>query len=459
MPTSPRERAHDACPGVLRTHPAADGALARLRIPGGSLGGGAARMLAACARDVSDGWLELTSRGNVQLRGLADGAAAVLAARAGAAGLLPSATHERVRNIVGSPLSGRGAGGQRDIAPLVDAVDAGLCADPELAALPGRMLFAVDDGSGDLAALPADLTLRALPAGETLLLVAGEPVALRMADRTAVPALLAAARAFLDVRAAGGAAAAAWRVAELPTGRDRLLAAAAAAARPAADTVLDGVLPEAAAGTGTAPVGARPGTHAQRDGRWALTVLVPLGRLHADQLDLLAAVAEDGGDGQVIVTPWRSVVLRDLDLAVLAGASDRLGAAGLVVDPESGWVGVTSCAGRPGCARALADVRRDAARSAEVAGSVRRELRPVHWSGCARRCGQPAGEVVEVVADVAGYRIHGGSGAVLAVPWSDGGEPGELSVAGWGVLVDAVAARRSVARRRCRDGREAGSWR
>ncbi|WP_261554351.1 nitrite reductase [Frankia tisae] len=481
MPTSPRERAHDACPGVLRTHPAADGALARLRIPGGSLGGGTARTLAACARDVSDGCLELTSRGNVQLRGLADGAAAVLAARAAAAGLLPSATHERVRNIVGSPLSGRAGGGLRDIAPLVDALDAGLCADPELAALPGRMLFAVDDGSGDLAALPADLALRALPAGETLLLVAGEPVALRVPDDTAVPALLAAARAFLDVRATGGAAAAAWRVAELPIGRDHLLDAAAAASRSAAGTTRDGVPStriavasagfEGAAGAGTAPVGAWPGAHAQRDGRWALTALVPLGRLHADQLDLLAAVAEGGGDGQVIVTPWRSVVLRDLNLAVLAGASDRLAAAGLVVDRESGWVGVTSCAGRPGCAKALADVRRDASRSAG-AGSApvrsgtpgggpqhRRDRRPVHWSGCTRRCGQPAGEVVEVVADAAGYRIHGGSGAALAVPWSDGDEPGELSAADWDVLVDAVAARRSVARPRCRDGREAGSWR
>ncbi|EIV93056.1 sulfite reductase, beta subunit (hemoprotein), partial [Frankia sp. QA3] len=275
-------------------------------------------------------------------------------------------------------------------------------------------------------------------------------------------------------------------------GRDRLLAAAAAqvpraaaasggsADWPAGDgpgragdavsTVeVDPTGIGVAAGVGIdgGPPGARPGRHHQRDGRWALTALVPLGRLRADQLDLLAAVADADGDGRVMVTPWRSVVLRDLDLPALAGASDRLAAAGLVVDPDSGWVGVTSCAGRPGCARALADVRRDAGRSAEVPGSVRRpgpsagdtprrrEPLSVHWSGCARRCGQPAGEVVEVVADAAGYRIRGGPGTALLVPWSDGGGPGDLLAAGWGVLVDAVAARRSVARRRCRDGREA----
>ncbi|THJ64491.1 nitrite reductase, partial [Candidatus Frankia alpina] len=172
------------------------------------------------------------------------------------------------------------------------------------------------------------------------------------------------------------------------------------------------------------------------------------------------------GDGRVMVTPWRSVVLRDLDAAAVARGSDRLAAMGLVVDADSGWVGVTSCAGRPGCAKALADVRRDAGRSAG-AGSApvrsgtsdggprhRRDRLPVHWSGCARRCGQPAGEVVEVVADATGYRIRRRAGSTALVPWSEGARPGEVSAVDWDVLVDVVAAQRSVARLR-RDGREA----
>src|SRR5918911_2667097 len=76
----PRDRV-DACPGALQTHAAADGGLARVRVPGGTLTGAQLRVLAGAARDLGDGALELTSRGNVQLRGLADGAAAELGER------------------------------------------------------------------------------------------------------------------------------------------------------------------------------------------------------------------------------------------------------------------------------------------------------------------------------------------------------------------------------------------
>ncbi|MCW2703912.1 MAG: precorrin-3B synthase, partial [Blastococcus sp.] len=115
MTASARPRA-DACPGALRTHAAADGALARVRVPGGTLSSAQVRVLAAAARDLGDGALELTSRGNLQLRGLPPGSEAELGDRLAAAGLLPSATHERVRNVLASTLSGR-AGGHLDVRP------------------------------------------------------------------------------------------------------------------------------------------------------------------------------------------------------------------------------------------------------------------------------------------------------------------------------------------------------
>lgn len=83
-------------------------------------------------------------------------------------------------------------------------------------------------------------------------------------------------------------------------------------------------------------------------------------------------------------------------------APARIEDAGLVIAPDGPWETVTTCTGRPGCAKSLADVRADAR---AVADRTRGPL-PVHWSGCERRCGHPRGTAwVDLVATGAGYRI------------------------------------------------------
>jgi precorrin-3B synthase len=379
---APRLRA-DACPGALQTHAAADGALARVRVPGGLLDASQLRVLARAARDLGDGALELTSRGNVQLRGLADGAGPELGNRLAAAGLLPSATHERVRNILASALSGR-TGGHVDVRPWVAELDAGLCADPATATLPGRFLATLDDGRGDVAGLGGDVGLLALAPDEVALSLAGTDSGLRACPADAVALALAAVRAFLDERADQGGTA--WRLAELDDGPQRV---AARLSGPRAAPVP--VPPPPATG----PVGAVE----QEDGRTALVAAVPLGRLPAEQAELLAGLADE-----VQLTPWRSVVVPDLAEDRVDDAAVDLHRTGLVFDADSPWTRVTACAGRPGCARSLADVRADAVR-AVATGSLPADGGRQHWAGCERRCGRPRGEVVDVVATGTGYRI------------------------------------------------------
>jgi len=209
----------DACPGVFAPHDAADGALARIRLPGGAVDAAALRTVAACAQELGDGQVHLTSRGNLQLRGLAR--TPELAGRLAGAGLLPSATHERVRNVLASPLAGV-SGGRTDVRRMAAALDRGLCARPALAGLPGRFLFALDDGRGDVVAEEPDLCWQVVAPRTGVLRVAGTIVAaVDVAD--AVPALLAAAEAFLALREADGGTA--WRAAELRDAPARVAAA------------------------------------------------------------------------------------------------------------------------------------------------------------------------------------------------------------------------------------------
>ncbi|MFI8517589.1 cobalamin biosynthesis protein CobG [Streptomyces sp. NPDC085481] len=363
----------DACPGALRLHSADDGRLARLRLPGGRLTAHQVEVLADAAESLGDGCVSVTSRGNVELRGLGEGCGGALAGLLDRAGLLPSPTHERARNIVASPAAGLDGLGYADVQLWARELDALLCAEPWTAALSGRFLFVLDDGRGDVAGLGGDVTL--LAEGPTVLLRVGGPV-LRIAAADAPRAALAAAGAFLDAaRAAGNGA---WRVRELPEGHRPDPAGALARAGIGAEPVP--VLPR------PVPPPLLPGPLGPR----ALHVLAPLGRLTAAQLRALLPA------GEVRFTPWRGVVV-----AAGHGRLAELASYGLITRPDAPSVGVSACTGRPGCAKSLADVRAEAARA------PRGEL-PVHFSGCERRCGHPHGAWVDVLATGDGdYLVDG----------------------------------------------------
>ncbi|MFI9001375.1 cobalamin biosynthesis protein CobG [Streptomyces sp. NPDC053541] len=409
----------DACPGALRLHRADDGFLARLRLPGGRLTGDQVELLAAAAEELGDGGIGITSRGNAELRGLRDDCAGELAGRLRAGGLLPSETHERVRNVVASPAAGLDGLGHADVQLWVRELDRLLCATPRAAALSGRFLFVLDDGRGDVAGLGGDVTLIAAEGGTALLRCAGQTVEVPGAD--APRAALAAALAFLDAAETAGNGA--WRVRELPPGHAPDLTALPV---PGTRPVPDPPLPQPAPPTGPpapaaapAPAGARPPApgplgavpHAPDPstpdpqtpdpspsaplapgplGDRALHVLAPLGRLSVAQARALLPVAE------VRFTPWRGVVL----VGPAAGLP-ALAAHGFVTRPDAAAVGVTACTGRPGCAKSLADVRADAGRA--PGGPL-----PVHFAGCERRCGHPHGTWVDVVATGdGGYLVDG----------------------------------------------------
>jgi precorrin-3B synthase len=370
----------DRCPGTLTVHQARDGGLVRIRIPGGTLPASLLAALGDWSHELGNGRMELTARGNLQLRGLVPGAEVELADRLTENGLLPSPAHDRARNVLASPLSGRDGRSAWDVRPLVGELDRGLCASAELAELPGRFLFALDDGRGDAAGLGADVAIVALPGDRAALLLGGVDSGLRPSASAAVAMVLDLARAFLRERADERV----WRVSELPEGSLSLV-------RP------PGTVEPRVAVPGRESSGA-VGRFDQTDGRIALGVGIPLGELSPARSRLLAVCAA----GEVVLTPWRGVLLPDLDPDLARAAAVRLTGAGLLLDPAEPLVGVSACTGRPGCASALADVRADAL--AAVSSSASAGV-PVHWSGCARRCGRPAGPVVDVVAAEDGYRV------------------------------------------------------
>jgi len=345
----------DRCPGVLRPHQAADGAMVRVRLPGGQTTGDQLQRIGELARLHGSGLLQLTSRASLQVRGLPEQPPRSFEEAVAAAGFLPSASHERVRNILCSPLTGL-HGGLADLRSLVGELDRAVQQDPALTALSGRFLFGLDDGRGDIAALEPDLTYRATGTDTGLLLVGGDR-GFPVPRRDAVESLLALARDFAQTTQDSGR----WRVRDLPGWVDALPG-------------LRAVPPLEPAAM---PLG-RVGDHA--------SVQVPLGFLTPDQL---AAVTGAARSAAVVVTPWRGLVV-----AGAAAALDSLTATGLLVDHSAPLAAVSACVGGPWCAKSRIDTQRLVRSLGGLAGPWSR----THVSGCERRCGAPVGAHHDLVA-------------------------------------------------------------
>lgn len=367
-PTSRPRPAADACPGVARPFSAADGSIVRVRpaaqaVPVAALG----QLLDVVAGEPHP-TIQLTSRAALQLRGLPDPITPDTRAAIRATGLVPSATHELVRNVVASPLSGLDTAGRCDVRPLVAALDEAVCAEPRLSRLGGRFLFALDDGRGDVVGESFDLGLVATGPGRGTVLTGRSDDGWQVPLDEAVGLLVRLATEFVE-RADGDESV--WHVDDLadPIGPRRTAAAPPTVAPPH-------------------PLGA-VGEHA--------VVGVPLGLLDADHVEALARATDT-----VRVTPWRSLVVEEG-----ADSLTELEAAGFATHHASPWHRLRACTGLPGCSRSALDTHTLAR---DLAPLLPPGALPVHVSGCERRCGTPATAYVDLLAppslDAALTTIH-----------------------------------------------------
>lgn len=331
------------CPGAWRPMRSGDGLVMRLRPPGGEMSAAQMLGLADLAERFGTGVVELTSRANLQLRGVSDAGQGAVQEGLAALGLLdPTPEAEARRNILLDPF-------RRD--PASAAMAAGLAealAGPGFAALPGKFGFTIDEG-GRLAQAPGDIRIERGGAG-WLVRAEGRAEGRAMASpEAAVAHALALARWFL---AAGGVGA---------DGRGRM--AGLLARRP---------LPEALAGR-AAPLPARPapGPGAAAGGS---LIAAAFGQFTAESLRALAAPG-----GPIRATPWR--------MLFLPGQAQAPAHPDLITDPADPLLRVSACPGAPFCPQASVATR-DLARRlvAQRAGLPGPAL---HVSGCAKGCAHP----------------------------------------------------------------------
>ncbi|WP_083897413.1 precorrin-3B synthase [Azospirillum sp. B506] len=391
-----------------------DGLLLRVRVPAGVLPADHARRIAELGDRYGNGSIDLSQRGNLQLRGIApDGLEAVTEALRAMGYVSGDAESEAVRNVLCSPTAGLDPAALMDVRAVARTLDARLAEDTALRRLPPKFGWLVCGGGiGHLADSSTDVRFDAVD-GERFRVALGGTLA------TAVPLGLCRADDVADVASALGRAFLELR-AELPEPPRRMAGLVAGiGTEPFVTRLIASVplLPPAHAQTSfaltrqadlrSAESGERikvRGTHVMdvfgvadpphpnllprgekgsRGGEAPafLTTAFPFGRLTATALAALASTCTE-----IRITPWRALIL----VAPSANAATVASSHGAILSHTDRRLKLTACSGMGGCDVGTTDTHATALAIAERAGPLLDPVRMVHVSGCAKGCAHSA---------------------------------------------------------------------
>ncbi|MBS0562120.1 MAG: hypothetical protein JSR21_18905 [Proteobacteria bacterium] len=335
-----------------------DGLLLRVKPFGGRLRADDLRAVASVSEAFGNGVVEITSRGNLQLRGFSEASAPEAAARLVAAGLADAdPAREARRNVIAVP-------------PCDDALVAEL---EELLAetqgLPPKFCVSVGEARADVRLVGGRIVARAPGYDE---LIERIEAALSDTANLVMAGLVPATHAGMRDKASN-----VWHGAD------------------AADVPAD-----ESQQRGTAWVaGTSPAMTKEEEER--LLIGLPFGQTDAAGLRALADLA---GNAVLRVTPWRAFRVEGThDPAAFVRA-------GFITDDNDPRRSISACPGAPACASASVPARADAAVLAA------RGVRNVHVSGCAKGCARPAPSVTLVgIGGRYGFIRYGRAGDAPAI--------------------------------------------
>jgi precorrin-3B synthase len=344
------------CPTFSRPTLQRDGYLLRVPLVGGLLDLIQLDCLADVARRSSNGIVELTNRGNLQLRGLDRDALPTALEACRAVGLGDAAASL----VTISPFAGPAE--HRLRATLVRGP-----ADLDLDRLSNKFVVHVDDAEGWTADRSADLSLR---------LVGGRyETTVRAVGTTTCRSASEAARLARRLAALCIQAGPHTRAADLVAARGPVALAAA----------LDATRPWQPPKPGRRPP-PDVGVTVLADGTHQALAAARFGRVNAATLGALGHLLRQQQLTTVRITPWRAFAFNCSSVAQAAAVLADAASIGLMTDRQDPALGVIACIGAAGCWQTQLDTLAEAER---LVANRPAEIEPgalVHVSGCDKFC-------------------------------------------------------------------------
>ncbi len=132
------------------------------------------------------------------------------------------------------------------------------------------------------------------------------------------------------------------------------------------------------------------GTYKQKDGKSYLGIVIPVGRMTADTVEKIAHLAEEYGNGEIRLTAWQNLIIPHIPDEKLANAQQAIKAAGLSYTSTSISGGLVACTGSTGCKYAAADTKGHSKILGDYLDSKIELDQPlnIHLTGCHHSCAQ-----------------------------------------------------------------------
>ena len=133
------------------------------------------------------------------------------------------------------------------------------------------------------------------------------------------------------------------------------------------------------------------GVHRQKqDGYCWIGIVLPVGKLTAEQMRGIAKTAAEFGDGDIRLTVWQNLLISGVPQARVGEAEAAIAALSLSTKVTSIRAGLVACTGNAGCRLAMSDTKRHAEAIAQRCESRVALDAPlnIHLTGCPNSCAQ-----------------------------------------------------------------------
>jgi precorrin-3B synthase len=381
-----------ACPGLSAPMATGDGLLVRFS-PIGTISLDAFGALCDAAKRYGNGVIEVTARGNIQVRGLSAASAPDFE---DAIAELDIAAEDGIP-IVCNPLAGLDPAELIDTGTVAADLRKTLARSSLASRLSPKVSIAIDCGGAYQFNVPADIRLRVLGNGRLLEIeVAGHQL-----GAAAVADVVVVVMRLLEIVARHGRQARA---------RDIISAEGITTFR---DSIADLLFPidhheRGEPASNSSLCGNEPsliGACRLRDGSYAYCIALPFGHADGDSLQQLTAAARTSGARGFRVAPGRAMlvigVTEEKFESFVAAAKDL----GLIVDAADPRRYVVACAGAPICASAHIAARTMGPTIAAAVAMYLDSGFKIHISGCAKGCAHPSPAALTIVGAAAGCAL------------------------------------------------------